>query len=234
MLKNNRIKGLIQLAFYSAESTKHLVISLICGFIFIFGFSPVYYFIPMLVIVDSILPSLANSHLDGRSNGSRMQLTMPVKRNDVVISIYACFLISILMGLGVCGLLICLGRVLHELNIVVYGSGLLTNNGTTYITQLVEQFDPKYVSFIVVTLVTGNALIVCSLYCPLAYTIFGGKELSSLPLITQILSLPIMGLVTWFGTIFELSIILLNIVVPVILLILSFVITSKIYSTIDL
>lgn len=230
MLKNNRIKGLIQLAFYSAESTKHLVISLICGFIFIFGFSPVYYFIPMLVIVDSILPSLANSNLDGRSNWR----AMPVKRNDVVISIYASFLISILMGLGVCGLLILLGRVLHELNIVVYGSGLLTNNDTTYITQLVEKFDPKYVSFIVVALVTGNALIVCSLYCPLAYTIFRGKELSSLPLITQVLSLPIMGLVTWFGTIFGLSIILLNLVVPVILLLISFVITSKIYSTIDL
>jgi len=230
MNKNNPVKGLVKYSLYSASG--HIIMSggIVLGLGILmtaFGSTPTF---PIFAITILVPASLASNAQDDKSNWTRFQLTMPVKRKDVILSKYVTYLIFLLMALVISGVFIGLARVLHEMNIVEYGTALFGS-----IEQLVEGFDPRAVTHRLLLVAIGGALIVCSLYYPLAYTLFKGKE-EGLSLITLFFSVAIMALIGWLGFKFELSlnsIIALNVVVPVILFVVSYVITTKIYAKID-
>jgi hypothetical protein len=234
MLKNSRIKGLIQYAFYSAigQSKINFIMILVGGLIFtVIGMSSIYHFVPVTVMGLSILPGHVNGQESDHVTWSRFQLTMPVKRREVILSKYVNFLIYVLIGLGINGLFIMLGRVLHEMYPGYYESALV-NSYSSDVIKFLEGFNPSDIRLTVLVLSTGMVLTVCSLYYPISYSKFIDGEVS-LIIITMIISFVAIGFIAGFGVELSLTILLFMIAIPIILLIISFKVTVKIYDKID-
>jgi len=230
MQKNNPIKGLIRYSLYSGSG--HIiiygVIFLVLGIVLlIFGSAPVF---PVLAVAQFAPVGLMCIAADDKSNWARFQLTTPIKRNQVIISRYIVYLIFMLIGLTASVIFTGLGVVLDRLGIVEYWGFPIG-----VIAQLLQGFDPIKITIIMTISGIGTALIVCSLFYPLAYTIFKGKE-EGLAFITTMLSVAILWLIAWIGIGFELPLYgfaLFCLTVPAILLIISGIITAKIYEKVD-
>jgi len=134
-----------------------------------------------------------------------------------------------MVGLIVAGIFTGIGRILAELDIIGY------DEITGVAVHLIGESDLSQATFMFTISGIGAALIMCSLYYPLAYTIFKGKE-EGLAFITTMLAFVISVFIAWIGLRLDLSfggISLLIVALPVVLLAISYMITTKVYEKVD-
>ena len=228
MQKSNPIKGLIRYSFYS--SVGHIAIygTLVVAFgIAFLAMGGIALFPAVAVTLFATLSLVSNA--EEKSNWGKFQLTTPIKRSHVITSRYAIYLIFMMVGLIVAGIFTGIGRILAELDIIGY------DEITGVAVHLIGESDLSQATFMFTISGIGAALIMCSLYYPLAYTIFKGKE-EGLAFITTMLAFVISVFIAWIGLRLDLSfggISLLIVALPVVLLAISYMITTKVYEKVD-
>jgi len=201
---------------------------LLIGIVFlIIGSTPVF---PVTAIAIFAPASLVSNAADDKSNWGRFQLTMPVKRKHIVLSRYVVYLIFLLMGIVLAVAVTAIGRLLHEMGMVEYGSVFWGP-----FAEFLAGLNPRAIAPMLALAGIGTALIACSLYYPLAYSVFKGKE-EGLSLVVLLFSLALSGFIGWLGFRLDLSlngVIALSVVVPAILFVISCLVSVKIYEKND-
>ena len=228
MGKNKTIRALIQYAIYSSAGHIAIYGTLVVGFGVLFLAMGGMTMFPGVAIPILAMASLVSS-AEEKSNWNRFQLTTPTTRRQVIISRYGIYFLFMLAGLAVAGIFTGLGYLLTALNIL--GQGELSR-GVAY---FLADYDPMRATLMFTISGIGAALLTCSVYYPLVYTFFKGRE-EGLAFVATILSFALAILIAWLGLRLELSIFgmtLFLLAVSVVLLVCSYLATVKIYDKVD-
>ena len=233
MKKRQPIRGLTQYFIFSSSGHFTVLAFLILSFgvfTLVFGATPVFSLITMILFGSF---SFVSSVSDDKSNWNRFQLVMPVKRKDVVTSKYFIYLLFMGIALVIIGFFTATARILDVLDIVEYGSFAIGGIGP--MAEAIQTVTDRPITLNLLYISIGSALLMCSVYYPLALTLFRGKE-ETLSFIVVIGQIAIGFLIVWLDHQLELpldSMLLVNIVAPVILFALSYVFSCRVFEKID-
>jgi len=214
---NSAIKGLMLYSFHSASGniTFMLTISLLPACIFLvtgaFSFFVIFAGIALIAVPCSLIMS---AHKDSTSKWNRFQLTMPVKRKDVIAAKYLSHLLLLLVGIGLVGIFTAISIALHE-------------NLFFGIRQAGIDYFPVFI---------GIALLAGGLFYPLVYTVGENKE-EALSAVCIAGAGGIFVLISWILNMTNLTqnnIALLCITITMVLLVCSYMTARNIYANKDM
>lgn len=237
-MKRQPLKGLLLFSLFDAKG--HLVLaSVLVSFIGILslfaGTTPMSGFGTMIIFPTMSLLSHASAAKSEKHKWSKFQLSMPIRRKDVITSRYLFYLFLTLIALLATGLIEGIAYLLEFLDIAEVGRFSLGGIGP--LVEIVEAFGVTsgQLSLNILLVATGSALLSCAIYYPLNYTICRGKE--ELTAIMMLIGhLIITFFLMWLGGRMSLSLnqlVLLGIIAPTLLLVLSYFFTVKVYQNID-
>jgi ABC-type transport system involved in multi-copper enzyme maturation permease subunit len=215
--KNSAVRGLILYFFYSSIENviTSLILTFICGIaVLITGVPAIFTMISIFGIVLLSCSFVICTTKDTASKWNKFQLTLPVKRNDVIAAKYLGHLVLLLAGLVIAGIFIVIGVVLYEIPIE----------------------DVKASALLIIPTCIGTSLLACALFYPIAYTIAANRE-EALALACIFGSGAISALILWIGNTLNFQD-RINAVfcigIAVLLFIVSYIITKKMYAKKDL
>jgi len=234
-MKRQPLKGLILYLFFSAKGHLMMTFVLVLFFAIFFlvtGATPMFGFVSINFIATfSVLGSASE---DKANRWEKFQLSMPIRRKDVITAKYTFYLMMTIIALVMTILIVMIAHLFDSLNIVEYGSFAL--GGIEPVMEFIHTFaSPTQITMNVTLISLGTALLTCALYYPLAYTIFKGKE-ELLVIIVFLGNFAVVGFLMWLGSRLDLSfnqIAIFNVIAPLILLGLSYLFTVKMYEKLD-
>ena len=230
------LKGLFIFTFFSAKG--HFILALIVTLAFsvfalFLGATPLIGLVSMIMFPTLSLLSQASEAKAEKHKWDKFQLSMPIRRKDVITAKYLFFLFLTVIALVIIGLVEGLAHLLEILNIAQTGSFNLGDGGAIY--ELVHSFSVGQLSLGIMLISIGTAFLSCAVYYPLLYTICRGKEeLTSM--LMMIGHLIVSFFIMWLGGRLEFSLnqlVILSIVVPALLLVVSYVFTVRVYQKLD-
>jgi len=231
------LKGLLLFSLFSAKG--HLVMAsaiMLCFAIFAIavGSTPIAGFGAMLIFPTMSLLSNASEMKADKSKWEKFQLSMPLKRRDVITSRYLFFLFLTLLALVFTGVIEGIAYLLDALNILQAGGFAM---GLEVILEIIDAFaiTTGQLSLGVTLVSIGSAFLSCAIYYPLNFTIFKGKE-ELTALFVFFGNIIITIFLIWLGGRLELSLnqlVLLCVLAPTFLLILSYFLSVKFYQRMD-
>ena len=232
------LKGLFIFAFFSAKG--HLIMASILMLfasivMLLIGSTPMVGFSSMTIFPTlSLLTSASEAKVE-KHKWDKFQLSMPIRRKDVITSRYLFFLFLTLIALAIIGLVEGIAHLLETLSIIEIGSFNLGGIGP--IIEIIDAFamSTGQLSLGITLISTGTAFLSCAIYYPLLYTICRDKEeLTSI--LTLIGHLIVTFFIMWLGARLEFSLnqlVILSFVVPTVLLVVSYVFTVRVYQKLD-
>jgi hypothetical protein len=216
MKKNNPIKGLLLYTFYSAMGNMALMsgMALLVGCVFLIT-GQFNYFTAFAIGALIGIPwvPMMNTHKDTASKWNIFQLTTSVKRKDVIAANYLGQFLLLLAGTVLIGIFIGISIIIH-------------GNLHGEIVETAIDYFPIFM---------GAALLTNALFYPLVYTIGENKE-EALSLVSVAIASGISIFIFWIGNKLNLSqiiIALLSLTITIVLFVVSYVITKKIYANKD-
>lgn len=241
-MKRQPLKGLLIFAFFSNKGSFVLYLLLTLLFVIpvvIFGLLPLTGFIIMLLIPATSFYFSASVAKTEQTRWNKFQLSMPVRRKDVIISQYAYFLLLVVLALLMIGVTYGIANFLDYLNILQmrWLLGEIEPNVETALTLLTaNQF-----SLVMTAMGMGSAFLTCAIYYPLRYTICRGQEeLTSWLVIVGIMAVNgalTMSLLPWLverlDVSFMLLVILVGLFIPILLMMWSYFFTVNVYQRLD-
>lgn len=225
MKTSKTVIGLMMFMFHSASG--NLSISLlacsILGIAFLATGIPAFhtFFIIMVIVMPPycIITNIASGYVSKYSSKwERLQIAMPIKRKDVIFSQYLCASIASTVGVPIIVIIIGLGIAVHE-----------------SMSEITADVISSTVSILSISI--GIALLLGTFFFPLTCTKISKNRGESLAFICVLAALAIIGLITWLGSSMGLSqhaASLLRIAVSAIFFVFSYVLTKRLYATIDL
>ena len=237
-MKRQPLKGLLIFSIFSNKGS--LVISSILALFFIIS-AVVIGFMPLTGLMAMLLfPSVSFFfHNDmvktDKAKWSKFQLSMPIRRKDVITSQYVYFLLLVVVALLITGLVHGIAYFLDSLNIFQI-RWLLDGLEAVGEAHPLQDMPPSQISHIMILIGIGSAFLTCAIYYPLRYTICRGKEeLTSF--LVMLGSMMIVSPIPVLAGFLEFSIIPLTVVfgllIPSLLLVCSYFFTVKVYQTLD-
>jgi ABC-type transport system involved in multi-copper enzyme maturation permease subunit len=150
---------------------------------------------------------------DKSSKWNKYQLTMPVKRSDVIASQYFGHLFALLSAIILTGIILRISIILHEDILIMFNEMALS----------------------IIPLTIGVSLVTCALFFPIVHALDtnGGEVLI---VVCLLIACGINAFIYWLGNKAELSQdinAILCIVLSIVFFIISFIITIKIYAKKD-
>jgi len=212
MKTKNPINGLILYSLYSSSGNivLFLSISIILGVIYAITGNDPFSFLPPAIAVTTLPCTLMlTNHKDSASKWNRFQLTMPVKRKDVIASKYLGLLLLLVVGTVIFGMFTILGAVMH--------------NGEDTTARALFTF----------SLLAGAALLSGGLFYPAVYVFSDESKSEALSIICILGAFGINAGVLWIGDKANLApnnAAVACLVVLVVLFAISYSVASKIYS----
>jgi len=230
------LKGLLLYTLFSAKG--HLIMASILLLAFsifaiLAGTTPVTSVIAMLFFPVMYLLSNAAEIKEGGGNWHKFQLSMPIRRKDVITSKYLFFLLLTTLALLMTGIVEGVAHLLDFLDILQVGSFRL--GGVGPMVELMETIATSQISMYAILFSLGNALLTCVLSYPLNYTIFKGKE-EHTALLVLIGNVGINLFMMWLALRLEFTFnqtMLLGVIAPALLLIPSYFFTVKVFQKAD-
>jgi len=232
------LKGLLLFLFFSAKG--HLVMTaviMLCATIFAltFGTTPMIGLIAMLLVPTMSLMTLASAEKAEKNKWETFQLSMPVKRQNVVTARYTFYLLLILLALLMTGIIEGLALSLNHLDVVQHGSFRLGGIGPMAEVMEALTITPIQISVQITLLSMGSSVLSAALYFPLAYSIFKGKEelVSILVLIGNFI---LTAFLLWLASHLEFTFnqtVMLGVLAPIFLLIPSYFFSVRFYQKLD-
>jgi len=232
------LKGLLLFSMFSAKGHILMAFSIsLMGAIFslIFGTTPMFSFIAITFFSTfSLISNASEMKMDG-TKWAKFQLSMPVKRRDTITARYIFYILLTIVALIMTGIVESLAHLFAYLNIISYGTFSLGGIGPIKTLLDAMAMTPIQISYYVLLFSIGSALLSCAIYYPLAYGIFKGKEeLTALAVLVGNVLITF-GLL-WLAHRLDFSLsqtVGLGVIIPILLLILSYFLTVKIYQKID-
>ncbi|MCL2827387.1 MAG: ABC-2 transporter permease [Oscillospiraceae bacterium] len=217
MKTNNPMRGLLTFSFYAASgnmSIAALFTLAMSAALLITGNLTVYAFFVLVAV--GTFPYTIMAAMGGKNapKWEKFQLTMPVKRKDVVASIYLSVLLATIAGLLLAGIILGIGFVLHE--------GLLEHVLQTAFAQFAYVF--------------GVVLIMAGLLFPIASTKAGESRGEAVFTGCLFAAGFIMILISWAGgraDILPWIISLSQVAIAVVVFVISYLLTKKMYAKMD-
>jgi len=232
------LKGLLLFLFFSAKG--HLVMTGVLmlgaiGFALAFGTTPMIGFIAMFIVPTMSLMTLASTEKAEKNKWETFQLSMPVKRQNVVTARYAFYFSLVALALFMTGIAEGLALLLDHLDVVEHGSFRLGGIGPMAEVMEALTITSIRISIQITLLSMGSAFLSAALYFPLAYSIFKGKEelISILVLVGNFI---LTALLLWLASSLEFSFsqtVMLGVLAPFFLVVLSYFFSVKFYQKID-
>ena len=216
MKKKNSINGLILYSLYSSGGNIVLFISIsiILGVIYaVTGNESFSFLLPGIAVTTLPCTLMLTSHKESSSKWNRFQLTMPVKRKDVIASKYLGLLLLLLVGTAIFGMFTIFAAVLHS--------------GEDIVSSVLFIF----------SLLAGVALLSGGLFYPAVYVFSDESKSEALSIICILGAFGINAGVLWIGDKVGLasnSAAVVCLVVSAVLFALSYSVASKKYSQKDL
>jgi hypothetical protein len=216
MKKKNSINGLILYSLYSSGGNIVLFISIsiILGVIYaVTGNESFSFLLPGIAVTTLPCTLMLTSHKESSSKWNRFQLTMPVKRKDVIASKYLGLLLLLLVGTAIFGMFTIFAAVLHS--------------GEDIVSSVLFIF----------SLLAGVALLSGGLFYPAVYVFSDESKSEALSIICILGAFGINAGVLWMGDKVGLasnSAAVVCLIVSAVLFALSYSVASKKYSQKDL
>ena len=216
MKKKNSINGLILYSLYSSGGNIVLFISIsiILGVIYaVTGNESFSFLLPGIAVTTLPCTLMLTSHKESSSKWNRFQLTMPVKRKDVIASKYLGLLLLLLVGTAIFGMFTIFAAVLHS--------------GEDIVSSVLFIF----------SLLVGVALLSGGLFYPAVYVFSDESKSEALSIICILGAFGINAGVLWMGDKVGLasnSAAVVCLIVSAVLFALSYSVASKKYSQKDL
>jgi len=217
MIKNSPTRGLLMYSYYTSRGNMGLALLLILALgvaLLITGNHVVYSFFALASV--GVLPYLIMIRMGAKNQlkWEKFQVSMPVKRKNLVASFYLSILIATIAGFLLCGVILGIGLIIHE--------GLLE-----YVIET---------SFAQVSYVIGIALLMGSLLMPIGSTKFAENKGELFFTICLGGAVAIALLIQWIGGRVGLAsaiISLSQIVIAAVVFVISYHVTSKIFAKTD-
>ena len=157
MIENSPVKGLMTYEFYSASKNIVIFLAMTLGVNLTTLIAGVPSFFALSVLFGIlILPSafMGNVARDTFTKWDKLQLTMPIKRKNVIVSKYLIYFLAVLVGIIFTGICAGISSCLHE--------RLLS-----YVLDYM---------FIWMPFSIGASFLACGIFYPIVYTIGDNKE----------------------------------------------------------
>jgi len=198
------------------------------------GTTPMTALIAMFIFPIMSLVNNASEVKADKGKWDKFQLSMPIKRRDVITSKYLSYLFLMLLALVVTGIVEGIAQLLDVLNVLQVGRFMVGIEG------IIEMVDALAVttgqlSVGIILISMGSAFLTCSFHYPLNFTIFRKME-ELTALISLLGNIAMTVFLIWLGGRLELSLnqlVLLGFFVPALLFILSYFFTVHVYKKID-
>ena len=236
-MKRQPLKGLLLFSLFSAKG--HLVMAGIMMlffaiFMLVVGSTPMIGFATMLVLPTLSLLSNASEMKADKSKWEKFELSMPIRRRDVITAKYLFFLFLTLLALVITGVVEGIAYLLDALNISQAGGFAV---GLEVALEIIDAFaiTTGQLSIGIILVSMGSAFLSCAIFYTLNFTIFRGKE-ELTAIIVLLGNIAITLFLVWLGGRLALSLnqlVLLCVLAPTLLLVLSYFFTVHRYQKID-
>ncbi|MCL2565402.1 MAG: ABC-2 transporter permease [Defluviitaleaceae bacterium] len=217
MMKNNPTRGLLMYSFYSSKGNIGVALLLILALgitLLITGSTTVYAFFTLVAIGIPPYIIMIKMGAKNQTQWEKFQISMPLKRKNIVASFYLSIVIATFAGFLLCGVILGIGLVFHE--------GLMEHVIKT--------------AFGSVSYIIGIALLMAGLLLPIGSTKFGENKGEVFFTLCLGIAAGIVLLIQWAGGKVDIPpaiISLSQIVIALTALVISYYITSKIYAKMD-
>jgi len=235
-MRRQPLKGLLMFTLFSAKMYFILAfgLSLLGGIVtLIFGATPVIGMINFALFGPFYLLLNADAMKVDKTKWEKFQLSMPIRRQDVISAKYIFYLLLTVLALLITGVTEGIAHLLNHLDIIQYG---MFNSGVIG-SEIYEAMSitPRQLSLNATLLILGLSLLTCALYYLLTYSIFKGKEeLASVVVLfgNAVISALLFNVSMRMEFTFNQTVIL-AVLVPALLFVLFYFFTVKVYQKID-
>jgi len=238
-MKRQPLKGLLIFSLFGSKGSLLMSFGLVLVFVIpaiVVGLTPMTGLMIMLLI-PAVSFFLHNDAVKtDKTKWNKFQLSLPIRRRDVITSQYVYFLLLVVLALLITGFVLGIVYLLDTLNIHQMRWLLDEIEIEPIVETAVHTMSPGHISLILTVTGIGSAFLTCALYYPLRYTICRGKEeLTSF--LVMFGSIILMMPVPWLAGVLELSLmpltLLLGVLIPTLLLVWSYFFTARVYQRLD-